>query len=157
MSFGQVNVGDTAAQTLTISNNGNVALWNVVGISNLNYSMSVTGGFAVPTGPFIEGPAAGGNAHIVTMDTSSAGLRAATLTVASDDPDQPTRLVTLTGEVLQPFCAGDFNHDGEVNFFDYLDFVDAFSANNAAADFNNDGEINFFDYLDFVDAYSAGC
>ncbi len=54
-------------------------------------------------------------------------------------------------------CAADFNGDGVVDFFDYLDFVDAFSAGDAAADFNNDDVIDFFDYLDFVDAFSAGC
>ncbi len=54
-------------------------------------------------------------------------------------------------------CPADFNSDGGTDFFDYLDFVDAFSANDPAADFNQDGGIDFFDYLDFVDAFSAGC
>ena len=56
-----------------------------------------------------------------------------------------------------PPCAADFNGDGTLDFFDYLDFVDAFSANNMSADFNGDGVLDFFDYLDFVDAFSAGC
>ena len=54
-------------------------------------------------------------------------------------------------------CSADFNHDRTVDFFDYLDFVDAFSAGSPAADFNNDSVIDFFDYLDFVDAFSSGC
>ena len=54
-------------------------------------------------------------------------------------------------------CNADFNQDGSVDFFDYLDFVNAFSANTAAADFNKDAAIDFFDYLDFVDAFSIGC
>ncbi len=54
-------------------------------------------------------------------------------------------------------CPADFNGDTEVDFFDYLDFVDAFSANDPSADFNGDTLIDFFDYLDFVDAYSVGC
>ncbi len=56
-----------------------------------------------------------------------------------------------------PDCAADFNNDGSVDFFDYLDFVDAFSANDPSADFNGDSSIDFFDYLDFVDAFSIGC
>jgi hypothetical protein len=44
-----------------------------------------------------------------------------------------------------------------VDFFDYLDFVAAFSTNNPAADFNGDTSIDFFDYLDFVAAFSVGC
>lgn len=54
-------------------------------------------------------------------------------------------------------CAADFNGDGVVDFFDYLDFVQAFAAQIPAADFNGDGVIDFFDYLDFVQAFSAGC
>ena len=54
-------------------------------------------------------------------------------------------------------CFADFNCDSTVDFFDYLDFVDAFSSQLPAADFNIDGVIDFFDYLDFVDVFSAGC
>lgn len=54
-------------------------------------------------------------------------------------------------------CAADFNCDGGVDFFDYLDFVAAFSNNDPSADFNDDGGIDFFDYLDFVAAFSSPC
>jgi hypothetical protein len=54
-------------------------------------------------------------------------------------------------------CAADFDGNGTLDFFDYLDFVDAFSTQAANADFNRDGSIDFFDYLDFVDLFSAGC
>jgi hypothetical protein len=56
-----------------------------------------------------------------------------------------------------PNCTADFNSDFVVDFFDYLDFVDAFSSSAANADFNADGAIDFFDYLDFVQAFSRGC
>jgi glycosidase len=55
------------------------------------------------------------------------------------------------------FCAADFNGDGSVDFFDYLDFVAGFSEGVSAADFNRDGVVDFFDYLDFVAAFSTGC
>ena len=51
----------------------------------------------------------------------------------------------------------DFNSDGSVDFFDYLDFVDAFTSGTAAADFNGDQSVDFFDYLDFVDAFTTSC
>lgn len=54
-------------------------------------------------------------------------------------------------------CDADFNHDGVADFFDYLDFVDAFSNLSMTADVNHDGIVDFFDYLDFVDALSGGC
>jgi hypothetical protein len=61
-------------------------------------------------------------------------------------------VVTLEGS-----CAADFNADGVVDFFDYLDFVAAFSSGDMSADFNSDEVIDFFDYLDFVAAFSVPC
>ncbi len=55
------------------------------------------------------------------------------------------------------FCPSDYNHDGVVDFFDYLDFVADFSGNQPGADFNADTVTDFFDYLDFVAAFSSGC
>ena len=54
-------------------------------------------------------------------------------------------------------CAADFNADGVIDFFDYLDFVDVFSTSGPTADFNGDTVVDFFDYLDFVNAFSVGC
>ena len=54
-------------------------------------------------------------------------------------------------------CPADFNIDGAVDLFDYLDFVNAFAVNLPDADFNHDAVIDFFDYLDFVAAFSGGC
>ncbi len=54
-------------------------------------------------------------------------------------------------------CPTDINLDHVVDFFDYLDFVEAFSAQSFEGDFNRDGVIDFFDYLDFVQSFSAGC
>ena len=55
---------------------------------------------------------------------------------------------------LRVYSGADFNADGVVDFFDYLDFVDAFSSNAPDADFNEDSVIDFFDYLDFVNAFT---
>ncbi len=58
---------------------------------------------------------------------------------------------------IGPDCAADFNGDNTVDFFDYLDFVAAFSGGSTTADFNADTVVDFFDYLDFVAAFSTGC
>jgi hypothetical protein len=58
---------------------------------------------------------------------------------------------------LVPGCAADFNSDGQADFFDYLDFISAFDAQDDSADFDHDGTIDFFDYLDFAQAFDAGC
>ena len=54
-------------------------------------------------------------------------------------------------------CDADFNEDGVLDFFDYLDFVAAFSANQDTADYNGDTVVDFFDYLDFVADFASGC
>ena len=70
----------------------------------------------------------------------------------------PQGLSTAQSVFVHPDCCdGDFNHDASLDFFDYLDFVDAFAAMDPLGDFNEDGSIDFFDYLDFVDAFSRGC
>jgi hypothetical protein len=72
-------------------------------------------------------------------------------------PGSPSMLSAAGIPVPGLPCPSDFNRDGAIDFFDYLDFVQAFSTAAAAADFNSDGIVDFFDYLDFVDAFSAGC
>jgi hypothetical protein len=54
-------------------------------------------------------------------------------------------------------CEADFNGDNQVDFFDYLDFVAAFDAEDPSADFNGDNQVDFFDYLDFAQAFDLGC
>jgi hypothetical protein len=54
-------------------------------------------------------------------------------------------------------CRADFDANGQVDFFDYLDFVNAFSAGLPGSDYNRDGETSFVDYLDFAQAFDAGC
>ncbi len=69
--------------------------------------------------------------------------------------DGSRRGVLLTPQ--SPPCAADFNADGVLDFFDYLDFVSVFSSGLVAADFNHDSIIDLFDYLDFVEAFAGGC
>ena len=58
---------------------------------------------------------------------------------------------------FQAACLADFNRDNQVDFFDYLDFVQALTNEDPGADINGDGQADFFDYLDFVQAFSNGC
>jgi hypothetical protein len=61
------------------------------------------------------------------------------------------------GNAIGGGCAADFNGDNQADFFDYLDFVAAFDAEDDSADFNGDNQVDFFDYLDFVSAFDEGC
>ena len=64
---------------------------------------------------------------------------------------------TASAPARLSYCPADFNCDHGIDFFDYLDFVDALSGGTPQADYNTDGAVDFFDYLDFVDAFSIGC
>jgi hypothetical protein len=75
-----------------------------------------------------------------------------TCVVSNDCGTRESAVATITVS-----CPADFNNDGTVDFFDYLDFVAAFSGGASGADFNRDGTVDFFDYLDFVAAFSSTC
>ncbi|HRI44596.1 MAG TPA: hypothetical protein PLL78_13600 [Fimbriimonadaceae bacterium] len=99
IDFGTVGQGAFVQKPLQVWNAGDVALWNAVGIANLNYALSVGPAFIAPGGLFSE-PAGGGvNTHMIRIDTATPGPKVATLTIASNDPDVPVRLVSLKGFV----------------------------------------------------------
>jgi len=54
-------------------------------------------------------------------------------------------------------CRVDFNQDGVLDFFDVLEFLTAFDAQDPAADMNGDGIFDFFDVLGFLSEFTAGC
>ena len=57
--------------------------------------------------------------------------------------------------VLSPSEFRNFNFPGQADLF--LVLQASVVSDRCAADFNNDGAVDFFDYLDFVDAFSIGC
>ena len=68
---------------------------------------------------------------------------------------QPCDLtIYMGGPGPGPCYFADFNRDGSVDLFDYLDFVADFANALPSADMNYDCEIDFFDYLDFLANFS---
>jgi len=66
--------------------------------------------------------------------------------------------VVLAGLVGSAGCdVADFNADGDVNFFDVLDYLSAFASMDDSADINGDGIFDFFDVSAFLAAFAAGC
>jgi hypothetical protein len=53
------------------------------------------------------------------------------------------------------YAYSDCNHDGTLDFFDYLCFQEAFAAGASWADCNASGEIDFFDFLCFQDCFAC--
>ena len=54
-------------------------------------------------------------------------------------------------------CRADLDGDGELTFFDFLEFQNLFSAGDPRADFDGDGAFTFFDFLAFQNEFAAGC
>jgi V8-like Glu-specific endopeptidase len=63
----------------------------------------------------------------------------------------------IASEVCDNACEADLNGDGNLDFFDVSDFLNAFGAQNPVADFNGDGSYDFFDVSAFLNAFNAGC
>ena len=94
LAFGAVIVGaPTRSLNLTVTNPA------VAPSDSLNCTFAAPAGFGAP-GPLAV--AAGGSATpTVTMSTASTGAKSGNLTVSSDAVDDPTKLVGLSGTVLE--------------------------------------------------------
>ncbi|MBI5709246.1 MAG: choice-of-anchor D domain-containing protein [Candidatus Eisenbacteria bacterium] len=93
IDYGTVIVGAAAAQNLTITNTATAPA------DSLNYSFAAPAGFGAPSGGFALAATASAPAGI-SMNTATAGNLAGQLSIASDAPDNPTKLVGLSGTVL---------------------------------------------------------
>ncbi len=77
------------------------------------------------------------------------------ITIATGCPSSES--ISYLDAAIPVPCYADFNEDEVLDFFDYLDFVSAFSSGSLLADFNSDQIVDFFDYLDFVLEFANGC
>jgi hypothetical protein len=93
--------------------------------------------------------------EVVHLPSPEPGLWTITVRGAAVNEGRQGFGLVAVGHVSR--CSADFNNDGVLDFFDYLDFVSMFADMSPGADFNHDGEIDIFDYLDFVNAFSMGC
>jgi len=163
LNIGRVAVGAALEVELTVSNAGNVDLWQrddtiaapPGGIQPLRYTLVGDGPIGVPVGAFTDEAGGGGNGHAITIDTSIIGPFEATVRVESNAPDEPVRSVRVFGEIIA--CAADLDGDGVLTVFDFLSFQNLFDAGDPAADFDGDGELTLFDLLAFQNLFDAGC
>jgi hypothetical protein len=170
IDFGRVPLGSPAIQPLAVWNDGDIALWTSGGINDLYYSLLASVGFSAPSEPFVAAAGAAHSMHDIAMDTSAPGHKEGTLTILSDAPDEPLRVVSLTGEVVV-LLPGDLNCDGAVDNFDISPFVLALTAtppdypeyyalysscDRNLADINGDGSVDNFDISPFVALLTGG-
>ncbi|MDO7875835.1 choice-of-anchor D domain-containing protein [Hymenobacter sp. ASUV-10] len=89
-AFNNVGVGNTATRTVAVTNTGTAVL-NVTGISsnNARFTAAPSGAFTVAVGATVN--------VTVTFAPTAAGAQTGTLSIASNDPGDPTLSVSLSG------------------------------------------------------------
>lgn len=104
IDFGWVKVGQPATRTFTFGNAGDTVKWTASGIANLNYTIQGSPRFNVATGPFVDAAGGATNTHTITLDTSvgSKSLLTGTITVTSNDPEAPIRVIKVSAYVYSP-------------------------------------------------------
>jgi hypothetical protein len=102
LAFGSVAVGTSKTKTLTISN---------VGTAALTITDITVAGSQFSRGTLPGTIAAGSSANVnITFSPTSTGSKSATLTIVSNDPDEPSVTVALsgTGSTEAPVWPGTF-------------------------------------------------
>jgi endonuclease/exonuclease/phosphatase family metal-dependent hydrolase len=89
---------------VTVTHAGDVSKWGANGLANLEFSLEASQGFQAPSGTFVIPPGSS-QGRVISVDTSTPGLKTGTLVIRSNDPDQPERTVSLVAFVL-PFGYG---------------------------------------------------
>ncbi len=120
VDLGVINQGASASYVLSVTNAADVARFSRDGtgwgIDGLSYSLAITpppptGAFSIQggLGPFeraaTPAPAAA-NSHTIVLDTSTIGAKSSTLTITSDDPDNPLRQLTFQATVVASGTSG---------------------------------------------------
>ncbi|MFO1464284.1 MAG: choice-of-anchor D domain-containing protein [bacterium] len=107
--YGSLRVGANSAAVFTISNNGagSLVITGMILSDTKNFTLDVNGGPA-PCGSLTPTIATGGSCTVVvTFNPAANGSFTATLTVSSEDPDNPTVQSILTGiGLLNPLISG---------------------------------------------------
>jgi len=71
--------------------------------------------------------------------------------------DMQRGLFVLDPSKARACLNADFNDDSQVDFADYLEFLNLYEASSPRADLNGDGLVEFVDFLIFLNEYEAAC
>ncbi len=94
VAFATVIVEASASASLSVGNAASAPA------DELDYSLAAPAGFSAPAGPFTAAAGASANQHSLGMDTQTRGVKTGDLVLASNDLDDPTLLIPLSGTVL---------------------------------------------------------
>ena len=142
LGLGEIEVGNRITETITIDNSGTgpLAVTDIQSdIAGITFSETQ---FTVPADQSHD--------ITVTFNPQAEGAITGTIDILSDDPENATISLTLTGSVTGPRTRSDFDGSGEIDFSDFLLFAEAFGTANEKFDLNNSGSVDFPDFLIFV-------
>lgn len=94
LDVGAVIVGGSGGTDLPVEND------TPLPADELDYSFAAPAGFTAPGGTFQLDAGVGANLHFIGLDGGSVGAKVGNLSLTTDDPDNPTFDVSLTGAVL---------------------------------------------------------
>ncbi|HRJ26764.1 MAG TPA: hypothetical protein PLO61_04545 [Fimbriimonadaceae bacterium] len=99
VDFGTVRRNSTQTRQVSVFNTGDTALFGANGIGSLRYQLTASAGFSAPSGLFTRTASATPNTHTIQMDTTTPGLKTGTITIGSNAPDEPIRVILVRGRV----------------------------------------------------------
>ncbi len=127
INFGTVDQNSVATVTITIRNgdalvSGSDPHFNRFsrdggssGFETLSYTLSPSAGFTTAAGPFTRTASVNaGDSRVITMNTSTTGIKTGTLTITSNAANTPSLVIPITGEVVAvvaALCPGDIAYD----------------------------------------------
>ncbi len=159
LDFGDlVQTSPNPSLNLSVSNAADTALWTTSGIATLNYSLVTTGPYSAPTGNFTGAPGAAANLHSITLtDTATLGPKLGTITINSDDPDQPARVIQVTANIIAANCYADCDESGALGIDDFICFQTLFALADPYADCDESGDLGIDDFICFQTQFALGC
>ncbi|MCA9277927.1 MAG: PQQ-binding-like beta-propeller repeat protein [Phycisphaeraceae bacterium] len=143
---GQVTCAAATGDTLLLGtlqgrvysvNSNTGTYYNIFNMANVQHGIDIVNGEALTTGAGTD---------LVTFNVSSG---AQTGTIAAPE-------AAMTISVLD-LCEADWNGDGSLDIFDYVEYGNSYSSNEPRADLDHNGSLNVFDYIAFGNLYAAGC
>ncbi|HIM55737.1 MAG TPA: choice-of-anchor D domain-containing protein, partial [Candidatus Latescibacteria bacterium] len=166
IEFGEQTLNVGATESFTISNAGGF---------DLDVTLELAGDDVFAISSTAETLGEGESADIEVVFTPGESIDySATITIATNDADNPSATVTISGTGAAPVVPGEcrtaLHADGKtlvgflddndvIDLFDFFKFADAFgkeageSGHDPCADFDGNGDINLFDFFKFADSF----
>ena len=154
IDLGEIPFGAAPGATVTVSNAGDTVLWGPAGIDELDFTLATTAGLVAPGGSLSDnagGPGVDVSVTFIDSARPMGGPVSETLTIDSDAADAPSAQVTFTGTIVGCSPADLVTPFGQVDFFDVLEYLARFDAEDPSADLVAPfGSLDFFDVLEFL-------